>query len=217
MSAIEDRLRDAMAARARTVRDDDLPLPAPRAGGGRFKIAAAALAVTVTAFGLVRLASPSPEPQEESTLAVSLSAVESSGRPVVSVFLCMEDDVFASCKSGEATDAEREKLRRALERRPDVESVSFEDQQQAWENFRRNMTDKPELLWTVVPSDLPEAFRIQVRPGADFSAVARAASGFPGVSNSVDGACIADSLSAWGSVKRWLGSKDECSFGGTGR
>ncbi|GII32854.1 permease-like cell division protein FtsX [Planotetraspora mira] len=214
MSAIEDRLRDAMAARARTVRDDDLPLPAPRAGGGRFKIAAAALAVTVTAFGLVRLAAPQ---EQESTLTVSLSAVESAGRPVVSVFLCMKDDVFASCKSGKATDAEREKLRRAMERRPDVESVSFEDQQQAWENFRRNMTDKPELLRTVVPSDLPEAFRVQVRPGADFSAVARAASEFPGVSNSVDGACIADSLSAWGSVKRWLGSKDECSFGGTGR
>jgi cell division protein FtsX len=214
MSAIEDRLRDAMAARARTVRDDDLPLPAPRAGGGRFKIAAAALAITVTAFGLVRLAAPQ---EEESTLTVSLSAVESAGRPVVSVFLCMEDDVFASCKSGEATDAEREKLRRAMERRPDVESVSFEDRQQAWENFRRNMTDKPELLRTVVPSDLPEAFRVQVRPGADFSAVARAASEFPGVSNSVDGACIADRLSAWGSIKRWLGSKDECSFGGTGR
>jgi hypothetical protein len=218
MSDIEDRLRDAMAARARTVRDDDPPLPAPRtAGRGRVKIAGAALAAAVTAFGLVRLAAPSQEPREESTLAVSLSAVESSGRPEVSVFLCKENDVFPSCKGGAITQAEREQLRRALERRPDVEGVSFEDQQQAWENFRRNMADQPELVRTVVPGDLPESFRVQVRPGTDFSAVARAASDFPGVSNSVDGACLADSISAWGSVKKWLGSKEECSFMGTGR
>jgi hypothetical protein len=217
MSGIEDRLRDALAARARTVRDDELPLPAPRtAGRARVMIPVAALAVAVTAFGLVR-AAPSSEPQEESTLAVSLSAVESSGPPQVSVFLCKENDVFLSCQGGAITETERADLRRALEKRPDVEGVSFEDQQQAWENFRRNMSDQPELVRTVTPDDLPESFRVQIRPGAEFSAVARAASKFPGVSNSVDGACLADNLSAWGSVKKWLGSDAQCSFMGAGR
>ncbi|MEZ0077039.1 permease-like cell division protein FtsX [Planotetraspora sp. GP83] len=217
MSSIEDRLRDAMAARARTIQDHDRPLPAPRATGkGRVKTAAVTLAAAATVFGVVRLAAPPQQPQGEGVVAMSLSVMAPSDRPKVAVFLCKDSDFWPGCKGGAVTEIERENIRRALEARPDVESVAYEDQRQAYENLRRD-NKNTQLLTVIVPEDLPESFRVQIRAGADFSAVARAASELPGVSNSIDQACTADSTSPWGSVKRFLGFEKRCSFLGKGR
>ncbi|MFF3671326.1 permease-like cell division protein FtsX [Microtetraspora malaysiensis] len=210
MSSIEDRLRDAMTARAQTVQDNDRPLPQPRtrhAGkAGAVKIAAITLAVTATAVGVVRLAAPSSEVSEENVVAMTMTNMAYSGTPEVAVFFCKDNDPFPSCANGKITEVEREDLLRMLQARPEVETVTFEGQQQAWENFRRQSADNPELVRAVTPGDMPESFRARIRTGADSSAVARAASGLPGVSNSVDSAC----LSAGGRGK-------DCSFMGKGR
>jgi ferric-dicitrate binding protein FerR (iron transport regulator) len=222
MNSIEDRLRDAMAARAETVGDDHHPLPAPQSRRASvrspIRIAAVALAVAVTAFGVIRLVAPSSGPQEESIFAMSLSGTAPSGTPDVAVFLCKDDDPFPSCKGGGITKTERENLQRALEARPEVDGVAFENRQQVWENFRRqNEDDDPELVKAITPKDMPESFRARIRAGADFSAVARAASELPGVSNSVDQACLLDNSYLWGAVKMILGLGEQCSFMGKER
>ncbi|MEU7986701.1 permease-like cell division protein FtsX [Streptosporangium canum] len=218
MNSIEDRLRDAIAARAETVRDDDRPLPAPRARGASvrspIRIAAVALAVAATTLGVVRLAAPSPG-QQESIIATTMNGLP-SGAPGVSVFLCKADDSFPSCKDGKITEVEKENLQRSLEARPEVETVVFEDQQQAWENFREQNKDDTEFLKDLVPGNMTESFRVRITAGADFSAVARAASELPGVSHSVDQACIWDNSPLGGSVKESSGW-ERCSFMGKGR
>ncbi|MEV6155525.1 permease-like cell division protein FtsX [Nonomuraea sp. NPDC052129] len=215
MNSIEERLRDAMTARAEIVRDDQRPFPAPRPSRGSRKgmirVAAVTLTVAATAFGVVELTTPSLEPQE-SIVAMSPSSTVPSGGPEVSVFLCM-----ASCASGEITTAERKSLQLALAARPEVESVSFEDQQQAWNSFRQAYKDNPQLLKATTVTDMPESFRARLRAGADFSAVAKAASELPGVSVSVDQACALDNAPPWGFIKRLLGRAEQCSFPGKGR
>ncbi|MEU7743625.1 permease-like cell division protein FtsX [Nonomuraea sp. NPDC049158] len=175
------------------------------------RVAAVTLTVAVTAFGAVGLTAPSLEPQE-SIVAMSQSSSVPPGRPEVSVFLC-----GASCASGEITTTERKNLQLALEARPEVESVGFEDQQQAWDSFRREYKDSPLLLKTTTLTDMPESFRARIRAGADPSAVAKAASELPGVSMSVDQACNLDNASFWGYVKKRLGGAKRCSFSGKGR
>ncbi|MEU4235342.1 permease-like cell division protein FtsX [Nonomuraea sp. NPDC026600] len=221
MNSIEERLRDAMAARAEIVGDDDRPLPAPRprrsSRGGLVRVAAVALTVAATALGVARLAAPLLEPQE-SIVAMSLSGTVSSGGPEVAVFLCKDGDSLTSCAGGgEITKTEWKDLERALEARPEVESVRFEDRQQAWENFRRHYKDNPELLKATTPTDMPESFRARIRAGAKPSTVAQAASELPGVSMSVDQACLIDNSPPWGIVKRLLGRGEQCSFTGKGR
>ncbi|GAA3016616.1 hypothetical protein GCM10017559_45290 [Streptosporangium longisporum] len=211
-----------MTARADIVEDDYRPLPAPQSRrasrSSPVKIAAVALAVAVTTFGVIRLLAPSG-PRGESTVAMSMSDMAPSGTPEVAVFLCRDDDPFPGCEGGAITRTEREDLRRALEARPETESVAFQDRRQAWENFRRTNKDDHRLLQAIGPEDMPESFRARIRAGADFSAVARAASELPGVSNSVDQACLLDGMSPWGVVKRFLGvgERERCSFPGKGR
>ncbi|TQS21833.1 permease-like cell division protein FtsX [Microbispora sp. KK1-11] len=214
MSTIEDRLRDAMAARARTVPDDGLAhaLPAPRRTRPRgLAIAAAALAMAATTVGVARFAQPSPDPREVSLAVMSLSGAAASYDGVdVSVYLCVDDSAFEECKGGGATDREKANIERVLQARPDVQTIVFEDQRTAFEKFRRFETN-PLLLKVTTLEDMPESFRLKVAPAADPLAVAGAASELPGVSVVVAEGCLIDNLSRQGESSR------QCSFPGRGR
>ncbi|GIH67545.1 permease-like cell division protein FtsX [Microbispora siamensis] len=212
MSTIEDRLRDAMAARARTVPDDGLDhaLPAPRRPRPRgLAIAAAALAVTGTIVGVARLAESSPDPREVGLAVTSLSGAAASSADV-SVYLCTDHSPFPRCRGGAVTAWERENIRRSLRARPDVQTIVFEDRRTAFENFRRSETN-PLLLKAATVEDMPESFRLKLAPGADHLAVARAASDLPGVSNVVDEGCLRDNLTRPAEVHR------QCAFPDRGR
>ncbi|MBE3015817.1 hypothetical protein IL992_42640 [Microbispora sp. NEAU-D428] len=214
MSTIEDRLRDAMAARARTVPDDGLDhaLPAPRTTRPRgLAIAAAALAVAGTIVGMARLAEPSPDPREAGLAVTSLSGGATSSNGVdISVYLCTDHSPFPRCRGGATTDWEKGNMERALRARRDVQIVTFEDRRTAFENFRRSETN-PRLLEVTKAEDMPESFRLKLAPGADHLAVARAASDLPGVSNVVDEGCLRDNLTRPAEEHR------QCSFRNRGR
>ncbi|WP_169948910.1 permease-like cell division protein FtsX [Microbispora sp. H11081] len=205
MSTIEDRLRDAMAARARTVPDDGLDhaLPAPRGTRTRgLAIAAAALAVVGTIVGVARLAEPSANRRDVGVAAASASGgAASSGMVDVSVFLCTDSSPFKSCRGGEVTAWEKENISRALRARRDVKTVTFEDRRTAFENYRRSETN-PRLLKATRAEDMPESFRLKLVPGADPLAVAMAASGLPGVSSVVDEGCLRDNQNRPEEVQR---------------
>ncbi|MBB2748103.1 UNVERIFIED_ORG: hypothetical protein FHR35_007996 [Microbispora rosea subsp. rosea] len=211
MSTIEDRLRDAMEARARTVPDDGLDhaLPAPRRTRPRgLTIAAAALAVAGTIVGVARLAEPSQNPREVAVAATSPSSGATSSDGVdISVYLCTDHSPFEGCRGGAVTAWERENISRALRARRDVKIVTFEDRRTAFENFRRSETNA-RLLKVTRAEDMPESFRLKLAPGADHLAVARAASDLLGVSNVVDEGCLRDNLTRPAEEDR------QCSFRG---
>ncbi|MER5628591.1 permease-like cell division protein FtsX [Streptosporangium sp. NPDC002544] len=214
MTDIENRLRDALSAAAATAENiRPLTVPARRRLRAPFRIAAAALAVAVVVFGAVRFTAPSPL-SRENIVTMAMSGPEQSGDADVSVFLCKQHDPFPKCDHV-MTEGERAEIRRTLEARPEVKRVLFEDQQQAWENFRSQNTDKPALLQAIAVEDMPESFRAWLRPGADPKVVARAMGELPGVSNAIDRHCLL--RRSWlGSLVEhllpWSDEPEQCSF-----
>ncbi|AWS47533.1 permease-like cell division protein FtsX [Streptosporangium sp. 'caverna'] len=217
MSIIEDRLRDAMAARAEAVPDDDRPLPAPRARrAGRtapIAIAAAVLLIAGTILGTVRLGDPFSGSQE-TIVAMSMGGNEPSDTPEVRVFLCKGDGLWPNCE-GAATETQREEIRRMIEARPEVEEVAFRDQQTNWEAFRSEFKDSPKLLQVLTIKDMPNSFIVRIRPDADSLAVAQAAGKLPGVSNAIDRDCLFERLTLLSRIERtlpWAEDRKQCSY-----
>ncbi|GGP97531.1 permease-like cell division protein FtsX [Streptosporangium pseudovulgare] len=215
-NATEGRLRDALSAAAGTVADvRPLAVPARRRLRVPLRIAAAALAVTAVAVGVTNLAAPSPLPGEAMVVAMAAGGTGPSGMADVSVFLCKDQSPFPNCGGKGVTEAGREELRRALAGRPEVESVTFEDQRTNWENFRRQNADNTMLLNVIRREDMPEVFRLRVKPGTDSLALTRAVGGLPGVSNAVDTRCLIEKGSLLGRIKSrlpWSDDPQRCSF-----
>ncbi|MDP9848166.1 permease-like cell division protein FtsX [Streptosporangium lutulentum] len=217
MSIIEDRLREAMAARAEAVPDDDRPLPAPRVRRAGWTtpvaIAAAVLLVAGTILGTVRLGEPSPG-SPETIVAMSMGGTEPSDTPEVRVFPCKGAEPWQNCE-GAATEAEKEEIRRMLEARPEVEDVVFRDQRTNWESFRRENKDNATLLQVITVEVMPESFTARIRPDADSLAVARAAGELPGVANAIDKDCLFGRLSLLSRIESklpWAEPERQCSY-----
>ncbi|WP_067186040.1 permease-like cell division protein FtsX [Microtetraspora niveoalba] len=199
---IEQRLREALSEAAATA---DLrsvrPLTAPRrrarsARMSRFVVIPAALVAAVSAgvFLLVRPAPPAPtvaNPAPYSLAQLSLAGAGSWQDDVV-VFLCDKDDFYPVCGKRAVTEERRQMIRGTLESLPEVESVRFETRAEAYENFRTNGRASQEVLDLIRPEDLPESFKVKLKPGADNQAVVRIMKGQPGVSNVIDGVCLRD-------------------------
>ncbi|MBT2233190.1 permease-like cell division protein FtsX [Nonomuraea sp. NEAU-A123] len=125
----------------------------------------------------------------------------------VSVFLCGEQSSLASCgavaapdstssaprfvKYGKAiTPAQRRALGKEIGAIPGVQSTHFESQQQAYENFQRSYKDNKALAQATKKSDMPESFRLELRPDADWDKVITKLKGLPGVATVVNGKCM---------------------------
>ncbi|MFF0308731.1 permease-like cell division protein FtsX [Streptosporangium sp. NPDC004379] len=216
MKTTEERLRGALSAAGDTVTDvPPLVVPARRRTRLPLRVSAAALAVAAVAVGVTNLAAPVSQPGDDVVLAMAAGGAGPWGRAEVSVFLCKRQDPFPSCGGKGITEAEREELRRTLAGRPEVEGVIFEDQQKAWENFRRQNTNDTALIDAIRPEDMPESFRVGIREDADSGAVARAAGEMPGVSNAIDQPCLLRRTSRWEAIKSrlpWSDGPQQCFF-----
>lgn len=59
-----------------------------------------------------------------------------------------------------ATEQQIEEVRTALEEDPDVDSIRFLDQEDAFDEFQRIFVDEPDLRESIRPEDLPSSFRV---------------------------------------------------------
>ncbi|MFF5204943.1 permease-like cell division protein FtsX [Streptosporangium sp. NPDC000396] len=177
MTAVENRLRDALSAAATTAVDvRPLAVPARRRFRIPMMLAAVATVIAVgTGFLWVRQADP-----ETSTTAQATSV---PGREEISVFLCARNSPFPQCKGQKADKA---KIAEALRSRPDVERIRFESKAEAYKNFRANFKNDSVLLAAVRLEDMPESFRVVPRSGADRAAIIAAAEKVPGVITVID-------------------------------
>ncbi|WP_283136717.1 permease-like cell division protein FtsX [Rhizohabitans arisaemae] len=222
---MEDRLREAMGARADSVPDSDPPLPAPKRRHavrmGPIGTAAVILTVTASIFGAVRLAAPAAEPQQQATpLSMSLLGDEIPREGGVKVYLCSWTTDMNDCARKGATKAEKEAIRRMLARYPGVEKVTFRSREQAYKEFLRGNTGS-KLAQVVRPQDLPETFHARLKAGADTAALAKAVSDLPGVLFSYDQSCAIKIATQQGEAnppKPSSGpSRGLCSYPGKGR
>ncbi|MFF4989677.1 permease-like cell division protein FtsX [Streptosporangium saharense] len=213
MTETENRLRDALSAAASTAVDiRPLTAPVPRRRRWTVPIAATAAAAFVAVLLTVRLASVLASSDGSEVIAMSVGTQGESGTPGIRVFLCASGDtaLYSGCADGKVTEEGKADVQAALQNRSEVESVFFTDQRTAYEDFRRTYNDKnPELLQVVKITDMSDSFTIQVRPGADRTALLEAVSKLPGVTQAADIACLVERTSLRSIVIRMFFGDDE--------
>ena len=98
----------------------------------------------------------------------------------VSVYLCGEASGSDTC--AEAVTAEqRDEIKADLEAMPEVQTVFYESQAEAYKQFRKQFEDSPDLVENVTEEALPESFRVKLKDPTKFAVVAAAFESRPGV------------------------------------
>jgi cell division transport system permease protein len=104
----------------------------------------------------------------------------------ISAYLCYKGDINPACH-GAITAAQQQTLEQRLNAMPQVENVTYVSQQQAYTLFKSAMSNEQSLVSTVTANELPPSLEIKLRdPSADYSIVASAVQGAPGVDSVID-------------------------------
>lgn len=121
----------------------------------------------------------------------------------VSVFLCGKDSQVPSCSGGAVSDAQRSQIQADLESLPQVQTVYYESQQQAYERFQQQFKGTA-IAQNVTPDQLPESFRVKLKDPTQFDVVAGAFQGRPGVEEVQDQRQLLDKFFKILNGARWL-------------
>jgi len=116
------------------------------------------------------------------------------GRVQLSIYLCTATSVSPQCtKNGPATAAEMVQIEHDLKQLPQVVSVSYESQSQAYARFRQEFSQDPSFVGSVSKGDIPNSFQVKLKnTETDFPVVAEVVDGRPGVDQIVDDSSILD-------------------------
>ncbi|MBT2226033.1 permease-like cell division protein FtsX [Nonomuraea sp. NEAU-A123] len=118
-------------------------------------------------------------------------------KPEISVFLCMKGSDWPACLHGRgkanksaATAKEKKAIVAVIERIPGLESYVYEDQRAAYRNFVKAYADNEALVSATRVSDMPESYRLSMRPKADLASPIRRLERMPGVGQAYDQRCL---------------------------
>jgi cell division transport system permease protein len=104
----------------------------------------------------------------------------------ISVYLCTATSPNTSCH-GAVTPAQQSQLQQELTSMPQVESVTYLSQAQAYHLFTQEFASDPSYVSTVQQSDMPPSFEVKLRnPSADYQIVSSAVEGAAGVDSVID-------------------------------
>jgi cell division transport system permease protein len=99
----------------------------------------------------------------------------------VSVYLCGEASQSRNCGGSAVTAKQRAELEADLKAMPEVQTVFYESQAEAYKQFREQFKDSPDLVENVTEEALPESFRVKLKDPTQFAVVAAAFESRPGV------------------------------------
>lgn len=88
------------------------------------------------------------------------------------------------------TDAQRKATNAVLAGLPDVQHVYYESKQQAYQHFKHDFRDSPDLVKNTSPDALPESFRVKLKDPRNYDIVASAMQGQPGVLQVTDDSAV---------------------------
>jgi cell division transport system permease protein len=119
------------------------------------------------------------------------------GKVEISIYLCTTQSVSVQCMHNgvarAATAADRAQLEQELTSLPQVAKVYYQSQSQAYQQFKQEFSNSPSFVSTVQQGDIPDSFRVKLKdPQTDYSAVAGAVIGKPGVDSVIDERSILD-------------------------
>lgn len=99
----------------------------------------------------------------------------------VTVYLCGTTSSSGNCAGKEVTQDQRTQIGKDLAAMPQVEKVYYESKQQAYQRFKEQFKDSPDLVANVSPDALPESYRVKLHDPKQFDVVASAFQDRPGV------------------------------------
>lgn len=110
----------------------------------------------------------------------------------LSVYLCSAVNPDQTCaKNGPVTASEKAQISKTLHSLPQVTSVTFQSQAQAYQQAKKLFQNEPVMLSFVQPGDLPASFEVKMKNAeADAGPVTAAVLGQPGVDSVGDDAAI---------------------------
>jgi len=88
------------------------------------------------------------------------------------------------------TDAQRKSINQTLVALPDVQHVFYESKQEAYQHFKHDFRDSPDLVKNTSPDALPESFRVKLKDPRKYDIVASAMQGQPGVLQVTDDSAV---------------------------
>jgi cell division transport system permease protein len=111
------------------------------------------------------------------------------GRVQLSVYLCTSTSTSPQCtRNGPASVAEMQTIRDTLTRMPQVASVSYVSQSQAYQLFKQEF---PSMQSSVSSSEIPDSFEVRLKnTQADATIVTESVDGQPGVDQIQDDSSI---------------------------
>jgi cell division transport system permease protein len=99
----------------------------------------------------------------------------------VTIFLCGTNSSSGNCAGKEVTAEQRDQLNADLHATPQVEQVFYESKREAYERFKVQFKDSPDLVRNVSADAMPESFRVKLKNPEQFQVVASAYQDRPGV------------------------------------
>lgn len=99
----------------------------------------------------------------------------------VTVYLCGTTSSAGNCAGKEVTQEQRAQIGKDLAETPQVEKVYYESKADAYERFKDQFKDSPDLVANVSPDALPESYRVKLRDPKKFEVVASGFRDRPGV------------------------------------
>jgi cell division transport system permease protein len=108
------------------------------------------------------------------------------GQAEVSVYLCYTESANPNCH-GAVTEAQTTALEQRLQSMPQVASVSYVSQQQAWTLYKQAFTNDQAAVSTLKESDMPPSLEVKTHnAGSDDSVVVSEMTGAQGVDSVID-------------------------------
>ena len=117
------------------------------------------------------------------------------GKVQLSIYLCSGGTLSAPqcAKNGAATAAEIAQVRSELTKMPQVQSVTYVSQQEAFKQFKSEFSQSPSFVNSVGAGQIPESFQVKLKNAeSDESTVEATVNGAPGVDQIVNDASILD-------------------------
>lgn len=115
-------------------------------------------------------------------------------RVQVSIYLCPQSSQQPNCASGPVTQEQKTNIKSQLDQMPEVRQVYFESEQQAFDRFKEQFRNSPEIIDNLKVGDIPQSYRVQLKDPSKFEVVASQFDGAPGVASVQDQAKVLGKL-----------------------
>ena len=124
----------------------------------------------------------------------------------VTVFLCNDAATSPNC-TGEVTAAQKDAIIKVVENNPEVASYHTESKQEAYDKWKAayvsNDDTERRVYQSIRPSDMQEAYWVQLKDPERFQSIKSEVGGLPGVNTVRDLRQVLEPIYFWMNVMKW--------------